>query len=76
MIQVDNISRVYVGEEFAFIEIGDYPDVPKSHIEMRTTDKASQDWFGKFNVMMTPEYAIALGETLIKTGNDKLKGKL
>jgi len=73
MIQVDTIYKVYEDNEGAFLEIGDDPEYPDSYLMLRTTEKASQEWFGKVNITLTPEYAIALGETLIKAAKDKQK---
>ena len=73
MIQVDTIYKVYVGDTSAFLELGNDEDYPASYLTLKTTEKASQDWFGQINITLTPEYAIALGETLIKAAKDKQK---
>jgi hypothetical protein len=74
-VLVDTLYRVYSDEAdgadgFPCITVGDFPDAPDSHIGVFTTEK-SIEWYGKLFLGMTPEFAIALGETLIKAGKAK-----
>lgn len=73
-IITDVLRRVFVTSETAYLEIGPYPDCSDT-IELRTTDEASKEWFGKHSIIMSPEYAIALGQALIASAQDMQKGK-
>jgi hypothetical protein len=66
---VEILRRVYDDEEGVFIEVHPSPDVPDAMIEVSTLgDKKSEEWFGKVLFSMSPDFAIALGLTLVASG--------
>jgi hypothetical protein len=73
MVQTETLTRVYSDEsnEGAFLQVCDFPDAPDTHIGLIATGEVSTDWYGKLFLGMTPEFAIALGEALVKAGKQK-----
>jgi hypothetical protein len=52
-----------------YLEVGPWPDAPDC-LSLRTVDKKSQEWFGNFDMSMSPEFAKKLGEALISAAED------
>lgn len=68
-IIVDTVRRVFIREETAYLEIGPWPDSPDT-LHLHTADAASKDWFGELSVIMSSEFAIALGNALINAAKE------
>ena len=68
---VETIYRVHKPSGGAFLEIGDYSHAP-GVLELRSTDKTSEEWFGDISLTLQPEFAIDLGNALVSAGYNKL----
>ena len=70
---VESVYKIYSPEgDGAFLEVGPDSD-GLDMIEVRTTDKASEEWFGKFRFGVPKDMAKALGEILIKASQESEK---
>ena len=66
---VDIVRRVYVPDEGGVhIEIA--PDETGEAITIQTPDAKSEEWFGKFSITVTKQYAYVLGHALIAQTTD------
>ena len=67
----DVIRRVFVDDQFNFLEVGPWAD-DVEFVELRTVDgKRSAEWFGKFlSIAITPDAAEELGRALIASAAD------
>lgn len=69
--EIDVIRRVFeVHSGEAFLEIGPWPDSPNDCLELRTTTKESQEYWGALNVSLSLEFAEALGKALLASVRD------
>ena len=71
---VETIRRV--GEvDGGFVEIGPWPDAPKSFLELRTVEgEKSRDYFGAINLAMSPDLARGIGMSLIAAADEMQNG--
>lgn len=61
----DYITRLYVGGESGeCLEIAPNPDAPEVWIILHTPNPESERWFGKINLVLSPEECKALGDAL------------
>ncbi len=67
---VETVKRVWVDNERVFLEVRPYPEAPETSIEIATTTPQADQWFGKTSLTMSPEYARALGESLIAMADE------
>lgn len=68
-ITTETIYKVYDDDKGTFIEIGPHKD-GLDLIEVVIPDKASQDFFGKAQFILSKEMAIAVGEALINAAKN------
>ena len=69
--EVDVIRRVFEPHSGgAFLEIGPWPDSPLDCLELRTTTKEAQDYWGSMNISLSLEFAEALGRALLASVKD------
>jgi len=66
----DVTRRVWVENESACLHIQPYPDAPDTALEIATLTNDSITYFGKVSIVMSKDYARALGEALIAASQD------
>lgn len=70
-VSTEVVRRVFDDNEGVFIEVG--PDCDGlGCVEVRTTNKECQDYFGEAKLTMSPAIARLLGEALIKAADEAL----
>jgi len=62
--ETDVIRQVYC-EDGNYITIRPWADAPDSAVSMQTVGKKNQEYFGLFEVAMSPKMAKELGRSLI-----------
>lgn len=62
--ETEVVRRIYDNDEGVYVEVGPDSDA-LGLVELRTGDKASEDYYGKLRFTMTKEQAIAVGHALI-----------
>lgn len=61
------VMPVYlVGEGTNVLRVAESSDFPDTHVVIKTTDKADEDWFGKIHLDMPVEFMRLLANTLLK----------
>jgi hypothetical protein len=69
--EVEKSTQLYVeGGKGAHIEIHPYPDSPETGIELHTPDEKSKEWFGAFDLVLSPEQARQLGKALVEFADE------
>lgn len=68
-IEVETVRRVFAHNEEAFLEVGTWPESPDC-LELRATDSESANFFGNVSLIMSPEFARALGNVLLQSANE------
>jgi len=65
--EVDDVKRLYVkNENGACLEICPNPDAPDFGIVLHSPDKKSEEWFGKVNLILSPDECRTLGSALVE----------
>ena len=67
---VETLHRVHLPSEGVFLEIGDYPEAPDV-LHIRTIREEDKEWFGEMGLILSPEFAIDLGNALATAGYAK-----
>ena len=62
-IEVENVVRLHTSE--ATLEVGTDADTG-SHVEIRTPDKRSNEWYGEVRLSLSPDIATALAHAILK----------
>lgn len=62
-VEIETIKRVYINNNGVFIEIAPDTDVGTA-IEIRTTNEASEQWFGQIRLVLDKEFALKLAQAL------------
>jgi hypothetical protein len=69
--EVEQHYRIYNNKEGTCITVG--PDGELGCVQVRTADNKSAEWYGKIDLMLQPEAALALGEALVKAAKDAIE---
>lgn len=67
---VEVVRRAWEPSEGVCIEVGEFGDNP-DYLCLRTVDAKSAEWFGRLEISMSAEFALALGEALIACAKEK-----
>lgn len=62
-----------VGEDTNVIRVAESSDFPDTHVVIKTTDKADEDWFGNIHLDMPIEFMRLLANTLLKVCDEVQK---
>lgn len=72
-VETETLLRVYAEDgKGACLEIGEWPDAP-GFLELRTPNPTSKEWFGEMGMSMSPDFAAALGQALIRAAAEMKK---
>jgi len=69
--EIEQHYSIYNNKEGTCINVG--PDGELGCVQVRTADRKSEEWYGKIDLMLQPEAALALGEALIKAAKDAIE---
>jgi hypothetical protein len=64
------IRRVWQGEDGVYLEVCDWPDGPE-FVCLRTNGEKNEEWFGRIEISMSPDYAAELGRALLACAKEK-----
>lgn len=67
---VDVIRRVIDHDEGAALTVGPWPEAPDVALGLWVEGDKNEEWFGKLNISMSPDFAEALGGALIAAAGD------
>jgi len=69
-VVIDTIYRIFPDDESSgHLEVGPWTECSDT-LELRTADEHSIAWFGSVNLVMTPEFAMAVGHALITAAKE------